>query len=126
MGRERLDEYEIARSYIGKSVDMEKFEEVFTQNGYDYIAYCGNLVDVLYDKFGITNALYDKWLYNGIDFRINATLEDRKIVKCSIFKYEDSSGGGCGRPQGGEGSPTQQEIRIFKRIMEYVTKVEGK
>ena len=114
---ERLDKYKVAQSYIGMSVDMEKFEEVFTENGYSYIAYCRGF----YGKFGITNALYDRWLYKGIDFRVNATLEDGKITKCSIFKYEDSSGGCCGRPQGGEASPTQQEIRIFKRIMEYVT-----
>ena len=113
---ERLSEHEVARSYIGKSVDLEKFSEVFTENGYTYIAYCGRF----YGKFGITPALYDKWLYKGIDFRVNATLEDGKIAKCSVFKYEDPSGGGFGRPQGGEVSPNQQEIRIFRRIMEYV------
>lgn len=113
---ERLDKYEVARSYIGKRVDLAKFSEVFTENGYTYIAYCGSF----YGKFGITNALYDRWLYKGIDFRVNATLEDGKIAKCSIFKYEDSSGGYSCRPQGGEGTPTQQEIRIFRRIMDYV------
>ena len=121
---ERLSEYEVARSYVGKSVDCERLKEVFTENGYDYIAYCGNLADDLCDKFGITNALYNRWLYGGVDFRVNIRFEDGKIDKidnCSIFKYKDPSGGYSFKPQGYEASPTQQEIRIFRRIMEYVT-----
>lgn len=114
---ERLDEHDVAHSYIGKSVDLEKLEEVFTENGYTYIAYCGRL----YGKFGITPALYDRWLYGGVDFRVNLSLENGLITKCYIFKYKDTSGGGFGRPQGCEASPTQQEIRIFRRIMDYVT-----
>ena len=117
---DRLDEYDVAESFVGKSVDMERLSEVFRENGYTYIAYCGSLTDNLYDKFGITPALYDRWLYGGVDFRVNLSLENGLITKCYIFKYKDTSGGGFGRPQGCEASPTQQEIRIFRRIMDYV------
>lgn len=113
---ERLSEYDVARSYIGKSVDSEKFKEVFEEDYNRYIAYG----EYLYDDFGITDALYDRWRDKGIDFRVYVALEDGKIAKCYIFKYEDSSGGYSCRPQGCEASPTQQEIRIFRRIMDYV------
>ena len=119
---EKLNECDIAQNYIGKSVDNERFLEVFTENGNHYIAYCGKF----YGKFGITPALYDRWMYGGIDFRVNLSLENGLITKCYIFKYKDTSGGGFGRPQGCEASPTQQEIRIFKRIMDYIVQGQMK
>ncbi len=121
---EKLSEYQIAQSYVGKNVDIEKLEEVFRENGYTYIAYCGSFDDELYDKFGITTALYRRWEYGGVHFRVNLEIEEGKVAKCYIFKYKDTSGGGHGRPQGYEASPTQQEIRIFRRIMEYVVQGE--
>ena len=123
---ERLDEHDVALSFIGKSVDMEKFSRVFDED-YDnkYILNCVYFEDdELCDKFRITYVLYEKWMYKGIDFRVYVTLKDGRIEDCSIFKYEDPSGGSCGRPQGGEVSPNQQEIRIFRRIMDYVVQGE--
>lgn len=125
---ERLDEHEVALSFIGKSVDMENLSEVFEADGNDYIAECRYLgSEELNDKFHITEALESKWMWNHIDFSVKVSLEDRKISKCSISKLEEGYGYFCnGRPQEhwDEVPPTQHEIRIFRRIMEYVVQGE--
>lgn len=125
---ERLNEHEVARSFIGKSVDLEKFAEVFEADGDDYIAECRYLgSEELNDKFHITEALESKWLFKHINFSVKVSLEDGKIAKCSTSKLEEGYGYFCnGRPQEhwDEVPPTQHEIRIFRRIMEYVTQGE--
>ena len=120
----RLDEHEVALSFIGKSVDMEKLLEVFEADGNEYIAECRYLgSEELNDKFHITEHLEDKWLWNHIDIRVNVSLEDGKIAKCSILKLTEDYGYVCnGRLQEHwiEAPLLQQEIRVFRRIMEYV------
>jgi hypothetical protein len=121
---ERLNEHDVALSFIGKSVDMEKLSDVFFEpnDGNDYVA-CPYFRDELNKIFHITDALESKWLFKHIDFSVKVSLEDGKISKCSISKLEEGYGYFCnGRPQEhwDEVPPTQHEIRIFRRIMEYV------
>lgn len=130
----KLDERTIAQSYVGKNVDNEKLLTIFRHNGkhriysitvsepYDmYIAYCPNFNKEKCEQFGITDILHRQWGYSGIDFRVNVYTEDERIMDCKIFKYKSTYCGGHGRPSGYELSPTQQEIRIFRRIMDYIT-----
>lgn len=121
---ERLDEHDVALSFIGKSVDMERLLDVFFEpdNGDDYIAQ-PYFRDELNKIFHITEALETKWLFKHIDFKIKVSLENGKIARCSISKLEEGYGYFCnGRPQEhwDEVSPTQHEIRVFRRIMDYV------
>lgn len=127
----KLDECLIADSYVGKAVNEEHLGHTFRSNGGkgEYIAYCNCCDEEECDLFGITDILLDKWDYDGIDFRVYIFVQDGRIVEegsyyqrsNKIFKYKSTYGGFCGRPQGYELTPTQQEIRIFRRIMDYVT-----
>lgn len=119
---ERLNEHDVALSFIGKSVDHERVAEVFDEGKYVCTAHCLHFDENLCKKFKITHALHEKWMYGGVDFRIKIEISNHQITDCGIFKYKDPSGGSCGRPQGGEVSPNQQEIKIFERILEYVTR----
>lgn len=127
---ERLDEHEVAQNYIGKPVNPEKFAEVFEADGDDnYASDCEYLDDELCDKFHITDALCFKWTFHHVDFKIKVSLENGKIAGCSISKLEEGYGYFCnGRPQEhwDEVSPTQHEIRIFRRIMDYVVQGQMK
>lgn len=126
----KLDEDLIAVSYVGKAVNEEHLQHTFRSNGGkgEYIAYCNCCDEEECDLFGITDILLDKWDYDGIDFRVYIFVQDGRIVENGgyygrqnkIFKYKETCGG-HGRPSGYELTPTQQEIRIFRRIMDYVT-----
>lgn len=126
----KLDEYSVAQSYVGKVVNEEHLQHTFRSNGGggQYIAYCNCCDEVECELFGITDILLDKWDYDGIDFRVYIFVQDGRIVendsyyqrKNKILKYKESSSGN-GRASGYELTPTQQEIRIFRRIMDYVT-----
>ena len=124
----KLDERAIAQNYVGKNVDNEKLLIVSYQNyksypeGYPrYIADCYNYKKDLLDLFSITPLLLERWGYRGIEFSVYLYVEDGRVMDCKIFKYKNTYCGGHGRPSGYELSPTQQEIRIFKRIMDYIT-----
>ena len=120
----KLDEREIAKTYIGKSYSDEKLNKIAHPNGSkksEYMCYYLDLDKVFLDLFGITPRLYEKWRYFGYDFTVYIYLQDGFIKGCEIFKYRETYGG-HGRPCGYELVPTQQEIRIFRRIMDYITK----
>lgn len=122
----KLDEKEIATTYKGKLCSMKKLSTLFEENGcctisdsYEYIARCNYFSEEEFKKFGITDILYDKWMYNDVEFRIYIHTQNGSIVHNGIFKHRKIYEGG--RPSIYELQPTQQEIRIFRRIMDYVT-----
>ena len=129
----KLNEYEIAENYINKPVNTEKLSKTFNYNGnrdlyslptpekcQEYIAGCYYFDEDEWELFGLTDKLYDYWDYNGIDFRIYVYTHDGIIKQCNIFKYKED--GYYARASITELTPTQQEIRIFRRIMDYITK----
>lgn len=135
---EKLNEREIAKGYAGKHFDAQKVTALFHNNGehraYDintykpiddyytnYIAYCFHFDNETRERFGITPLLHERWGYAGIDFSVYIYVANDEIKACKIFKYKETYGGYHGRPSGNELVPSQQEIRIFKRIMDYIT-----
>lgn len=116
-----MKELVIAQSYIGKSYDIKKLLTVSYQNGDNrYIADCHNYKKELLDLFGITSTLLDNWGYSSIELSIFINIKDNKIVSCGMDKCRNTCCG-HGRPSVKVLKPTQQEIRIFRRIMDYVT-----
>lgn len=128
---------ELAQTYEGKPLNTQRFAALFRSNGkgpvyaepgnysdfemYDeYIAYCPSFDKATRDLFGITPRLYEYWEYYGIDFRVYVHHRANIIKQCSVFKYKETYGG-HGRSCGHKLKPTQQELRIFRRIMDYVT-----
>lgn len=124
----KLNEREIASNYIGKPFSREKLLAVSHQNGTSYpenhprfIATCHHYKQDLLELFGITDRLFESWGYYGIEFSVYIYTDCGKITGCKIFKYKDRSYWiGHGRPSGCELIPSQQEIRIFRRIMDYI------
>ena len=118
---QKLDELVLAQSYIGKSYDIKKLLTVSYQNGDNrYIADCHNYKKELLDLFGITSTLFDNWGYSGIELSIFINIKGNEIESCGMDKCKYSCSG-HGRPTAKVLHPTQQEIRLFRRIMEYVT-----
>lgn len=86
----------------------------------EYIVYsCGFLYDrELRELFGVTDKLKDLWERRGAEFNVYLNIADEKIVSCSIFKYTESGGA---RPSITTPKCTQQELRVARRILEYIT-----
>lgn len=116
-----LNDVEIAKSYAGKTFDAEKVKEIFDYNGLhsglsNYIATCFHLDKETREKFGITPLLHERWGYTGIDFSVILDVLNDEIKECHIYKCKDTDFNSFVR------TPSQQEIRIFRRIMDYITK----
>lgn len=115
---QKLDEIEIARSYIGKACNLERYSELFNKASIFYCCHCDNRIK---REFGITPAIYIGWEQRGIDFKIRASVSDGAISHCCIIKYKDNNSGLYVRSSANALKPTQQELRIFKSILEYIT-----
>ena len=114
----KLDEREIAKSYVGKPCSIEKLQKIAYPNGCDKSQYiCGNadFKEEHFELFGVTPRLNETWQYYGTDFSVYIDLKEGKIKDCRIYKARVTWSGHC-YPN----KATQQEIRIYKRIMDYV------
>ena len=120
----KLDEREIAQSYAGKPYDTEKLLDVPFENGDNrYIAYCHNFKKELLDLFGITPTILEKWESCDVELSVFINTDGTEIKNCGLDKCKYSCPG-HGRPRVKVLKPTQQEIRIFRRIMNFVTTIE--
>ena len=128
----KLIEHEIFAEAVEKEVNMERLERIGYPNGMGYRSYadCNEYiishVDYYNDPefveaFKLTNALTERWDYYGIDFSIYIYLKDNRIAGGHIFKYRDTTMTSHFRPTGYEMEPTQQEIRIARRVLGYIT-----
>ena len=122
----KLDGHEIAQAYEDKAINLEKLLKFFNEKGkfnnHDhYIAYCEQFTEDECSLFNITPTIKEFWVYHGIELRIYINLDDNKVYNCAISKYKEV-GGYHGRPSGHGLKPSQQELRIFRRIMDYITR----
>jgi hypothetical protein len=118
---EKLHEHDIVQAYKGKPFDIEKLSKVAYKNGNNrYIAGCHNYKGELLDLFGITSILLERWGFYGIEFSVFINIKGNEIESCALDKCKYYCGG-HGRPTVKVLQPTQQELRVFKRVMEYIT-----
>ena len=122
-----LSENSITSQYTGLPVNMENLTRCAHKNGSGrepavYIVYsCGFLYDQqLRELFGVTDKLKDLWERRGTDFNVCLQITDGRIVNCAIDKHHEGDGA---RPSCQDLKCTQQELRIARRILEYLTKV---
>ena len=124
----KLNECEVAQGYIGKAFNRANLLALSYQNGTSYpenhprfISDCYHYKQEFLKLFGITPLLLESWGYRGVEFSVYVYIADGRIAGCKIFKYKNTYCGCHGRPSGCELTPSQQEIRIFRRIMDYIT-----
>lgn len=93
-----------------------------TEEGIEYIAYICSFIykKELCEMFGITGSLREQWERSGTDFNLYITLDGDTITKIRIDKYREV--GANARPVIRPLKETQQELRIARRILEYITK----
>lgn len=114
----KLNENDIAQAYIGNPYNEQRYSEIFNKGIYFFPAHCNIQTEM---KFNITFAMTWGWKEKNIDFRIAVGVKDGAISCCYIDKRKDNYCGLYVRNSCSSLKPTQQELRLFKRIMDYVT-----
>ena len=119
-----LSENEIVSRFIGCDLNADHLARCAHRNGSgkepaEYIVYsCGFLYDrELRNQFGVTDELKDLWERRGTEFNVYVYISDNRLVSCQILKYTESGGA---RPTMSTPKSTQQELRIARRILEYL------
>lgn len=120
-----LTENGIISPFIGARVNPDILAACARLNraadeGDEYIVYsCGFLYDqAIREQFGVTEQLKEHWERRGTEFNLYLYVRDGIITACHISKFRDGDG-----PRSGY-SPlkcTQQELRIARRILDYIT-----
>lgn len=118
----KLTENDIFATFIGASISMEPFNQIAYKNWDKYMICNADYINnpQLCEAFGITDRLKWKWGYSGVDFTIYLTIVDNTIREGHIYKAKDGCSG-HGRSSSQVLSISQQELRVAKRILQYIT-----
>ena len=119
----KLTEVEIFSPFIGKIVNQETFSNVAHKNRDQYLICNADYIDkpMYCELFGVTDRLKELWGYSGVDFSMYLTVEDGIITNARVDKYRERAGG-HGRPAITVLTTSQQELRVARRILQYITK----
>ena len=131
----RVNEHEIFAKILGEKVNLRRLEQIGCHNGKGSGAYsdCDEyyIANVDYDdkeafqqRFRLTETLLERWHYYGIDFSIYLYVSKGTVAGGHIYKYRETSMTSHYRPSGYAMEPTQQEIRVANRMLNYLTEEE--
>ena len=117
----KLTERDIIAPFIGKTVNQEHFNNIGYSNGGNRFLICNadyiNKPQYL-EMFGITDRLKWMWGYSGVDFSLCLTFENWILTECHLYKCREGGGHGSSSTVLTE---AQQELRVARRILQYIT-----
>lgn len=111
---------DIVFQFPGRKLDMEKFNRIGDAGDDSHAIYSDTWKDEpeFRRQFGLTDKLCDRWMYSGTEFNIYLDMDGETIKRCIVDKFRTSE---APRPGTKVLEPTQQELRIARRILEYIT-----
>ncbi len=128
----QLDEESVFSEFQGKAVELE----ALTRLGYvdssadsarlgntSYVITLNNDLDepVCPPEFGVTSRLNESWWSRAVEFCVCLDIKDGVIIDGYIHKYRHRMGGICFMPGGYYLVPSQQECRVTRRVLAYLT-----
>lgn len=120
-----LTSQSIISAFIGKSVNNDNLAKCGWKQGIGedvphYNVYSSTFLykPELIEAFGVTQKLKELWERRGTEFVVSVHVTDGKITSASISKENEGDGA---RPSGRSLVCTQQDLRIARRILEYIT-----
>ncbi len=126
----KLVEHEVFATVVGERVNDGRLEQLGVSVGAGTGNYedCTHYLltkpeqwdDSLMRLFRITPALTSGWHTRDIAFGVQLYIKDDCIAGGRIIKYRETCSECSLRPSGYEMAPTQQELRIAKRVLEYL------
>ena len=123
---EYINELEVAKAYEGKPYIAQKIWKIAIGSGNTRaVVFSRRISQSQGALIGITDEIYNKWWDDDIYFGVFIDIEEESCtIKTACIhktKVEYSENGSFRHI---ELSPTQQEIKIFTNIMEYITQEE--
>lgn len=119
-----LTETSITSAFIGKIVNADNLKKCtwdsFLENKKYTVYSSGFLYDkFLMERFGATQKLKETWERRGTEFTVSVDVFEGKISAARIGK--DNTGDGARPSGGGPLTCSQQDLRIARRILEFIT-----
>lgn len=120
----KITEDEVVSPFIGKELN-DRYAELASG---DFAGFCTlynrDWMDNsdLRERFGLTEKLYADWIHRGIKLILRLSIDDGAVAGGFIEKVRDGVVYGSGKLDTYEMTPTQQELRIVGRILEYITR----
>ena len=128
----KVDEHEVFAAAVGLPMEIDKLRRIAicTGRGSGDYADCLRYVvgplccidQKLIKRCRITEALTKKWSREGSLFFIHLFIQKGILIGGHIFKYKTTLDGASLETGGYAVDPTQQEIRIVKRILVWLAK----
>lgn len=111
---------DIVSPVVGRKINDENFRRIGSTGPDSLAVYNRDWMETaeFCSLFGLTDALYDKWTYSGIEFNIYLNMDGDTIQRCIVDKFRASE---APRPGTKVLEPTQQELRIARRILDFTT-----
>ena len=111
---------DIVSPVIGRKINDENFRRIGSTGPDSLAVYNRDWMETaeFCSLFGLTDALYDKWTYSGIEFNIYLQMDGETIRRCVVDKFRETE---TARPRSVGLQPTQQELRIARRILDFTT-----
>lgn len=72
------------------------------------------------EQFGITERLKESWERSGTEIYLDILLEGETVRELRVLKSRED--GACARPCSRDLKPTDQELRIVRRVLEHLTR----
>ena len=118
-----LIELEISKSYEGKPFIPQKLWKIAIGSGNTRaVVFSRRISKPQGELIGITDEIFNKWWDDGVAFSVYIDLiEPANIIEaCGVNKLKEAYGSD-GSFQPIKLSPTEQDLEIFKNVMEFVT-----
>lgn len=119
----KLTEEEVFAPFIGKGLN-DRYAELPWDNFAGICAlYNRDWMDNLdlREQFGLTNKLRADWICRGIKLILRLSIDDGVMAGGFVEKVREGMIYGRSKLDTYEMTPTQQDLRIVQRILEYIT-----
>lgn len=112
-----LNEAEIAKAYVGKPYNIDHLRKVAMGTQTGAVVFSRRITRSQGALIGITDEIFERWWDADVYVKVCIKLdeESQTIKECIFDKYTATDIGFSSL------TPTDEDLRIFKRIMEYVT-----
>ena len=117
-----LNEAEIANAYVGKPYNTDRIRKIAmgTQSG--AVVFSRRITRSQGALIGITDEIFERWWDADVYVKVLIELdEESQIIKECVFDKYTSTDIGNGKFQFSSLTPTEEDLRIFLNVMEYIT-----
>ena len=117
-----LTEAAIAKAYVGKPYNTDHLRRIAMGTQTGAVVFSRRITRSQGALIGLTDELFERWWDADVYVKVSIELdEESQIIKECVFDKYTSTDIGNGKFQFSSLTPTEEDLRIFHNVMEYVT-----